>query len=103
MIFFLSYEVEPQGGSTNWKEHGGGQFNCWIRAESLELARKRALQVIASDGWIPKREDESRQVAEGHYDSDAPGRPHYDVARRDGEAFVVHTWPPDGDKEAVTH
>ncbi len=99
VIFFLRFEVEPLVGSANWEECGGGQFNCWIRADNIEAARKRALEVIESDSWVPLREEESLEVPDDHYEPEAPGLTYYDEAQRDGEAFVVHTWPPDGDEE----
>ena len=103
VIFFFSFEVEPLADPTNWSAYGGGQFNCWIRADNATVARARALDVIASNGWLAKREDECREDPKGQYVREWSGLQYYEEAERDGEAFVVHTWPAGGGGQFPVH
>ncbi len=52
-IFYLQYEAEPTIASNSYSEIGGAYINCWIKSDTLQLAKGIAEKDIKEPmiGW----------------------------------------------------
>ena len=101
-LFLVTIEVRPESGSAEAEEAGGAVVNCWIDADELRAAERRAIAGIQEQGWRPHRFEEWELVTRSTYADRSPqdgGGPDLrevvDQAFLDGEVFVFHTWPAD--------
>jgi hypothetical protein len=109
-VFFLMIEARPEPHSDEFGQSGGAFVNCWVNADDLRTAERRAVELIHESGWRPHKFEEWRLVTKSTYEGDDPpedGMPSsadlVDQALVDGEVCVFHTWPfdaPDDDDES---
>ncbi|HTK75170.1 MAG TPA: hypothetical protein VL371_07920 [Gemmataceae bacterium] len=108
-LFLVTIEARPEPDSDEYGEAGGAFVNCWVDADDLRTAERRAVALIREDGWRPHRFDDWELVTRSTYDSHEPaddGPDLREVAEQafiDGEACVFNTWPvdaPDADEDA---
>ena len=107
-LFLVTIEARPEPDSDEYGAAGGAFVNCWIDADDLRTAERRAVALIREDGWRPHRFDSWSLVTRDTYADAEPGddEPDYrevlDQAFADGEACVFNTWPadaPDADED----
>ena len=101
-LFLVTIEVRPESGSAEAGEVGGAFVNCWVDADDLRAAERRAVAGIREQGWRPHRFEEWKLVTRATYTDWSPqdgGGPDLrevvDQAFVDGDVFVFNTWPAD--------
>lgn len=108
-LFLVTIEARPEPGSDEYGDAGGAFVNCWVNADDLRTAERRAVALIREHGWRPLRFEEWALVTRATYADREPGdegapdlREIVDQAFIDGEVCVFNTWPvdaPDEDNE----
>ena len=108
-LFLVTIEARPEPGSGESGEAGGAFVNCWVDADDLRAAERRAVALIRESGWRPHRFEDWELVTRASYANREPqddGGPDLrelvDQAFIDGEVCVFNTWPvdaPDADDE----
>jgi hypothetical protein len=108
-LFLLTIEARPEPDSDDSGDAGGAFVNCWVNADDLRTAERRAVALIQEYGWRPHRFEEWELVTRATYTDWEPGddggpdlREVVDQAFIDGEVCVFNTWPvdaPDADDE----
>jgi hypothetical protein len=100
-LFLLTVEARPQPDSDEYGELGGAYVNCWVDADDLRTAERRAVALILEDGWKPYRFESWQFVTRDTYvdQEPAPDGPNMreilDEAFDDGVALVFNTWGVD--------
>jgi hypothetical protein len=91
-MYFLMYNGKPNPDENKANEIGGAYINCYILAESLTMADKKARRDIKTMKWIiSNREDAYEIDAESISEN---GKSYYNQALIDGKVYVFHTYPP---------
>jgi hypothetical protein len=106
-LFLLTLEAKPQPDSDEYGEVGGAYVNCWVDADDLRTAERRAVALIVEEGWKPYRFESWNFVTRETYAGQKPDnsggpdmREVIDEAFADGAALVFNTWgvdAPDAD------
>lgn len=109
-LFLITMEARPDLDSDKHPEAGGAIVNCWVNADDLRAAERRAVALVREDGWRPHRFDAWEIVTRETYTNCEPsnnsGRDLQEIVDQafiDGEVCVLHTWPvdaPDSDEDA---
>ena len=101
-LFLVTIEARPGPDADEYGEAGGAFVNCWVDADDLRTAERRAVALIEENGWRPHRFEEWELVTRTTYadrEPPADGEPDFrelvDQAFADGEACVFNTWPVD--------
>jgi hypothetical protein len=96
-LFLVTMEARPAPDSEEFGEVGGSFVNCWVAADDLRTAERRAVALIQEAGWMPHRFEEwSLVTRETYADEDAPDlRELFEQALIDGEVCVFYEWPVD--------
>jgi hypothetical protein len=107
-LFLLMLEAKPQPDSDEYREVGGAYVNCWVDADDLRTAERRAVALILEEGWKPYRFESWQFVTRETYVDQKPDdsgsadmREVVDEAFADGVALVFNTWgvdAPDADE-----
>ena len=108
-LFLLTIEARPEPGSDRCGEAGGAFVSCWVNADDLRTAERRAVALVMENGWRPHRFEAWELVTRATYAGRTPrddggpdSREVVDQAFVDGEVCVFNTWPvdaPDADDE----
>jgi hypothetical protein len=108
-LFLLTIEARPEPSSEDHGEVRGAFVNCWVDADDLRAAERRAVALIGKHGWRPHRFEQWELVTRATYSTGQPSaddrpdlREALDQAFIDGEVCVFNTWPvdaPDADDE----
>jgi hypothetical protein len=108
-LFLLTIEARPEPNSEDHVDVGGAFVTCWVNADDLRAAERRAVALIQAHGWRPHRFEEWELVSRATYATGQPRddngldpREVLDQAFIDGEVCVFNTWPvdaPDADDE----
>ena len=108
-LFLVTIEARPEPEADEYGEAGGAFVNCWVNADDLRTAERRAVALIKDDGWRAHRFEEWELVTRATYEGREPAedgpdlREVVDQAFIDGEVCVFNTWPvgaPDEDEDA---
>jgi len=108
-LFLVTIEARPEPDSDEHGEAGGAFVNCWVDADDLRTAERRAAALIRENGWRPHRFDDWELVTRSTYDGREPDddgpelREVVEQAFIDGEVCVFNTWPvdaPDADEDS---
>lgn len=101
-VFLITIEAKPKPETDESKEYAGAFCNCYVNADDLRTAERRAVQIMDECNWIPFRFDEWTIVSRKFYDDwkplnegDTDVREYVDQALIDGEVLVEHTFPID--------
>ncbi len=101
-LFLLTIEARPEPDSEDYGEVGGAFVNCWVNADDLRAAERRAVTLIQEHGWRPHRFEEWELITRATYADLQPGddgepdlREVVDQAFIDGEVCVFNMWPVD--------
>ncbi|MEI7425035.1 MAG: hypothetical protein WCK10_02870, partial [Candidatus Staskawiczbacteria bacterium] len=101
-LFLLIIEARPLPGSQAYGGAGGAFVNCWVDADDLRAAERRAVALISEAGWRPHRFDSWEIVTRDSYNdlepTDDDGSDLSKLVSQafiDGEVCVIHTWPFD--------
>ncbi len=108
-LFLIRIEARPDPDSEDSAEFGGAFVNCYIDADDLRTAERRAVGLIQADGWQPHRFDQWSLVTRDTYADCEPGddgpdlREVVDEAFADGEVCVFNTYPVGDDNDDDGH
>lgn len=100
-LFLITIEARPKPDSVEFGEVGGAFVNCWVDADDLRTAERRAVALIQENGWQPHRFDDCEMVTRATYidrkltDDGLDLREIVKQAFIDGEVCVFNTWPVD--------
>jgi hypothetical protein len=103
VMFYLQYACIPSPTSDNYDEIGGAFISCWIKAVSMEAARKMAEVAINENNWIVQKLEESCPIKKEDYGVDDESLEYYKQAEIDGEVYVYDTWPNKPQEEEQVH
>jgi hypothetical protein len=101
-LFLVTIEARPEPDSDEHGVAGGAFVNCWVNAEDLRTAERRAIALIEVGGWRPHRFHDWELVTRATYEGREPpdGGPDLrevvEQAFIDGEVSVFNTWPRTG-------
>lgn len=77
-------------------------MNCWVTAEDLRTAERRAVALVQEAGWTPHRFEEWSIVLRDTYTDLEPSddggpdlRELFEQALMDGEVCLFNNWPVD--------
>ena len=102
-LYFLQYESVPSPSSENYKDTGGAFINCWIKAKSIEDAKKQAEISIKESEWIILKLEESYPVNREFYENGDESLEYFQQAEIDGQVYVYHSWPNEPQEEKNIH
>jgi len=101
-LFFLTIESRPEPGSEEFNDTGGAYVNCWVNADDLRTALRRAVALVEEAGWSPIRFEEWHFTTSDTYSKDQKVDDEGPLLREivaqtfiDGEVAVSHSWPKD--------
>jgi hypothetical protein len=96
-VFILIMKVKPDSENLQVGEIAGAYVNCFVEAETFELAEEIALKSIIEEHWLPISLEESYEVTENDYENDPKGLEVYKQVLIDKEMYTVHTYTIDED------
>lgn len=50
-LFLVTIEARPEPHAEKYGEAGGAFINCWVDADDLRTAERRAVSLIQEHGW----------------------------------------------------
>jgi hypothetical protein len=71
-LFLVTLEARPEPDSDEYKEAGGAFVNCWVNADDLRTAERRAVALVREAGWRPHRFDAWEIVTRDTYANSQP-------------------------------
>src|SRR5262249_29498495 len=71
-LFLLTIEARPEPDAEEYGEAGGGFVNCWVNADDLRTAERRAVALIENHRWRPFRFEEWQLVSRATYANRVP-------------------------------
>ncbi len=101
-VFFLQYEVRPKPDSVQYPTVGGAFANCFVVADTPDVATRAALRNFADGGWEVVEVIEPAFIADRDDLEDA-WLEWYDEAADEGECFVFHQWPNEPQDDETVH
>jgi hypothetical protein len=107
-LFHIIIVATPEPEAADYGVAGGAFVNCWVDADDLRAAERRAVALIHQAGWRPQRFDEwSIVTREKYVDCKADREEEPDLCKfveqafTDGEVCIFNIWPVDApDAEA---
>lgn len=96
-VFILMIKVKPNDENPQVSEIAGAYVNCFIEAETFDLAEQIALKFLQSENWIPNALEESWEVTENDYENDPKGLEVYHQVLIDKEVYNFHTYATEED------
>ncbi|HKQ49510.1 MAG TPA: hypothetical protein VJZ71_15670 [Phycisphaerae bacterium] len=93
MIFFLQFEATPTRQHPETNDVAGTIADCWIDADSLDMAKEKAQELIRADGWIVGDPEYALADDRDSYEADSPHLQYYEQALIDKDVIVYHTYP----------
>lgn len=98
-VFLLTIEAKPDSGAADFGTVGGAFVNCWIDADSLQTAERRAIALIREQNWYAVKLDTWQMVTRETYMGREPpdeGPNPADLVEQafiDGEVCVFYKYP----------
>jgi hypothetical protein len=99
-VFLICIEARPDPGSEDRGIAAGALVNCWVSAETLRDAERRAVAAIRDNSWLPVRL-ESWEIVTRERDADREStgndqdpRDLIEQAIADGMVCEYFSWPP---------
>jgi len=92
-IFYLQIESVPSSKSDDYKEVGGAFVSCWVKADTVENAQKKAKLSIEDNSWLVLNVLESYPVSAKTYENRNEALEYFHQAEIDGEVYNFHLWP----------
>jgi hypothetical protein len=89
---FLRFSMQVDTNKQPLTDFAGAQATCWIRAESQEVAERRARVVLIDLGWLLESLEDGYIITADWYSEDTEGLEHYEQAQIDGETYVIYPW-----------
>jgi hypothetical protein len=109
-LFLVTIEARPEPEADEFGEAGGAFVTCWVDADDLRSAERRAVALIQEHAWRAHRFDSWEIVSRETYENREPtgdDEPDLDQmvdqAFADGEVCLFNMWPadaPDADEDA---
>jgi hypothetical protein len=101
-LFLIKIEARPEPAAEDYGCAEGAFVICWVAAESLRDAERRAVALIRGNRWQPHRLESWEIVTREQFacweptdDDDVDPRYAIDQAFADGEFCEFFCWPPD--------
>jgi hypothetical protein len=101
-LFYIVMEARPGPAAQEYGEAGGAFVNCWVDADDLRAAQRRAVDLIRESGWRPHRLESWEIVTRDSYaewvsgdDGGFDPRDAMTQAFIDGEVCEYFCWPAD--------
>ena len=107
-LFLITIVARPNLDSDEYGQAGGAYVCCWVDADDLRTAERRAVGLIQENRWRPvcfDNRDLVRRANYDDYDATNAGPDLREIVEQtfvDGEVCVYHTWPvdaPDADED----
>lgn len=109
-LFFFLIESYPAPDSEEYGQMGGAYVNCWVDADDLRTAERRAVARIQEEGWRPYRLDTWKIVTLDAGAGELPGDSDdpedgaiFAQAFAEGAALIFYTWPVGGASAELAH
>lgn len=96
-VFILMIHVKPKDSNPYAGEVVGAYVNCFIKAETFDLAEEIALRFLHDHFWLPVSLEESWEVTEKDYENDPEGLELYQQVLIDNEVYNIHTYEREED------
>jgi hypothetical protein len=96
-VFILMMHVKPNDDHPQLSAIAGAYVNCFVEAESFDVAEETALMFLKSHYWIPIALEEGYGVTEDDYVGDPDGLAVYKQVLIDKELYTIHTYDTEGD------
>lgn len=91
-VFILMIKVKPDKENPQLLEVAGAYVNCFIEADTFDVAEKISLKFLENENWIPLVLEESWEVTEKDYENDPEGLEVYKQVLIDKEKYIFHTY-----------
>jgi hypothetical protein len=96
-VFILIIHVKPDNDNIQVSEIAGAYVNCFIEAETFDLAEEMALKFFKEECWIPIKLEEGYEVTKNDYVGDPNGLEVYKQVLIDKEKYTFHTYLSEDD------
>lgn len=90
--FYFRFEAHPEEGHPRFNEIKGAIVDCWVRGESLEECRQRAVDDIREQLWLLTSIEEADVVYRENYKKSDWGLGYFEQAQFDGIVFLYQSW-----------
>ena len=98
-IYFFMLEAVPSESNPESKELGGAFVNCWVKAETMEIAFDEATKYLEIQDWeFVRIEDEYITERERYLDK-PKSLECYDEACEYGASGIFYTYPIEDEPE----
>ena len=91
-VFILMMHVKPHDDHPRISEIAGAYVNCFVDAETFDIAEAMALKFLRSHYWIPIALEEGYGVTEADYVDDPAGLEVYKRVLVEKELYSIHTY-----------
>jgi hypothetical protein len=98
-MWSVSCHASPVPGTQAATKYGGAPIIGLIRDSNEHDALLMTIDMLLGSGWAASNLEKPVQVSRESMNTEL--RPYFDLADRDGHAFVVNTWPKDSQPDAV--
>jgi hypothetical protein len=95
-VFILIIHAKPVKVNP---DTAGAYVNCFIEAETFELAEQTALKFIAAENWKAIALEEGYEVTEADYVDDPKGLKVFEQVSIDKELYTFHTYETNDQEE----
>lgn len=91
-VFILLIHAKPSADNPEILEAAGAYVNCFVEAETFDLAEGIALKFLKEERWTPISLEEGYEVTEDDYDGDPEGLKVYYQVLIDKQKYTFHTY-----------
>lgn len=93
-MYWAMVEINPDPSSDDAQQFGKScHAACWVNSEDREDARRRAIGLIVSAGWVVVRFVEEKEVSLADYTPNHESLQYFAQTLIDGEVCVIYTYP----------
>ncbi|HEX7902669.1 MAG TPA: hypothetical protein VF487_02240 [Chitinophagaceae bacterium] len=91
-VFILIINAKPEQENSKVTDIAGAYVNCFIEAETFDLAEETALKFLTTENWRAIGLEESYEVTKDDYFNDPKGLEVYQQVLIDKEVYTFHTY-----------
>ena len=92
-IWLLTYEATPDPGCDAFGTCGGAFVNCWIKAESQDLAECITVAALTELGWSIAELTDAQFIDTTRFEYPEQSIKFIKQAQTDGAVFCFNKWP----------
>jgi hypothetical protein len=96
-VYILMINVKPDNDNPQVEQIAGAYVNCFVEAETFDLAEEIALKFLKEESWLPITLEERWEVTEEDYENDPAGLEVYKQVLIDKEVYTFHTYETEDD------